>query len=221
MASRAVSLLIALFALVAWTEAAPGAVTATVQGAQALNIRQGPGTEHAVAGNLALGAEVTVEAVEGDWARVRTAGGTTGYVHRTFLRLAAGRTWSDAGSAGTSPTPTPTTTPAAEPETPAVTGQAVGDEQAATATPAAETPLECAAVQARLDRLLRIAEATHAEVTGRMPAGSLEQSSVDFGKSPGAGPILAIAFAGALFGFMIGTLYGRRQERNKRNRVRL
>jgi hypothetical protein len=112
------------------------------------------------------------------------------------------------------PTPTRTVTAAAG-ETASLQASAIG------AGDVPPLPLGCADIQDRLDRLLGLAEATDARLAGRVPVSASGQLNVDFGKSPGAGPIFAIAFAGALLGFVVGTLYGRRQERNRRNRVRL
>ena len=51
----------------------------------ALNLRQGPGMEHTVKGEVALGERVALLGLEGKWAKIQTAQGTTGYVFSAYL----------------------------------------------------------------------------------------------------------------------------------------
>lgn len=225
MALPAVRLLIA-FLVLAVAAGRAGAATATVDGAETLNMRRGPGREQPAVGTLTRGSEVSVERVDGDWVLVRSGSGTSGYVHRAFLRLTRGVTW-DSVSTDTTPTPTSTTTPIGEEAAARPLAEGAEDIQgpAGQAAQAIEgvaepPPLACGELRERLDRLLGLAEATQARLGGA-PTATATQFNVDFARPPGAGPILAIAFAGALLGFVVGTLYGRRQERNRRTRVRL
>ena len=51
----------------------------------ALNLRQGPGMTHGVKGEVALGERVALLGLEGKWAKIQTAQGTTGYVFSAYL----------------------------------------------------------------------------------------------------------------------------------------
>ena len=51
----------------------------------ALNLRQGPGMEHTVKGEVALGERVALLGLEGKWAKIQNAQGTTGYVFSAYL----------------------------------------------------------------------------------------------------------------------------------------
>lgn len=51
----------------------------------ALNLRQGPGMTHGVKGEVALGERVELLGLEGKWAKIQNAQGTTGYVFSAYL----------------------------------------------------------------------------------------------------------------------------------------
>jgi hypothetical protein len=70
-------------------------------------------------------------------------------------------------------------------------------------------------------RILRLTEEMHGEmskrpVTGANAAAAMEDSA----RAPGVASTLALIGIGILFGFILGSLYGRRVERNRRTRVR-
>lgn len=75
-------------------EPAPGTIIA-----DALNLRSGPGTEHAVLATLRAGEAVAVTAAIGEWYCVETARGP-GFVHGDFVELAPGAAIPAAGAAG-------------------------------------------------------------------------------------------------------------------------
>lgn len=50
-----------------------------------LNLRQGPGMTHGVKGEVALGERVELLGLEGKWAKIQNAQGTTGYVFSAYL----------------------------------------------------------------------------------------------------------------------------------------
>ncbi|MEK5214762.1 N-acetylmuramoyl-L-alanine amidase [Psychrobacillus sp. FSL H8-0487] len=54
--------------------------------AASLNVRSGPGASYASVGSLTKGKVVTVESLNGAWAKVKYAGGQ-GYVSKTYLKL--------------------------------------------------------------------------------------------------------------------------------------
>ncbi|MCR4400797.1 MAG: SH3 domain-containing protein, partial [Syntrophomonadaceae bacterium] len=74
--------------------------TATVKGA-VLNLRSGPGTSWAVAGKATQGQKLAVLAKQGDWLKVRTAGGVTAWAAAWLVTFtpAASNTAAGAGSA--------------------------------------------------------------------------------------------------------------------------
>ena len=61
---------------------------AIVTGAEHVFIRRGPGTEFPPFANLSAGAKVEIQEMRGEWARVLTASGQSGYVRSNFLALA-------------------------------------------------------------------------------------------------------------------------------------
>jgi hypothetical protein len=60
--------------------------------ASSLNLRGGPGTQHAVLRSLTRGTPVTVVAEQGDWLQVRLEDGTTGWAAAQYLTPAAAGT---------------------------------------------------------------------------------------------------------------------------------
>ncbi|MEK3900810.1 N-acetylmuramoyl-L-alanine amidase [Paenibacillus sp. FSL R7-0179] len=64
------------------TSASSGTAVVT---ASSLRIRSGPGTGYEVVGSLQSGNKVTLLLRQGEWARVRTAGGTVGWVSSGYL----------------------------------------------------------------------------------------------------------------------------------------
>jgi hypothetical protein len=61
--------------------------TAVVVGAERLFVRRGPGTEFPPFATLTKGDTVEVQEMQGEWARIMTGGGQTGYVRSNFLVL--------------------------------------------------------------------------------------------------------------------------------------
>lgn len=59
--------------------------TALVVGAERLFVRRGPGTEFPPFATLTKGDTVEVQEMQGEWARIMTGGGQTGYVRSNFL----------------------------------------------------------------------------------------------------------------------------------------
>jgi hypothetical protein len=74
-------------------------------------------------------------------------------------------------------------------------------------------------VRSDVQRVLRLTEEIHRQVTVDNARGSdARRGGVD--DAPGVASTLALAGAGVLVGFVLGAAYGRRQERNRRTRVR-
>lgn len=199
--------------LVPSAERAVGAsVAGTITGAEAVNVRRGPGPDTAAIMALRRGARVQVEERVGQWVVVVLDNGDRGYVNAAFVALAPGATLPVTAAAA----PTADTPPAATPD-PTATAIVV-------APPAIDR--ELAALRERLASLEATVERSGA-------SGGSHSASDDPGAPPPAvptiveppaaldvGPSLALAGVGLIIGFLFGTLYGQRQERNRRSRVR-
>jgi uncharacterized protein YraI len=204
-----------------------------VRGAEALYVREGPGTEYTAFETLLKGAEVQVERVEGSWAAIHTPSGRTGWVHATFLELqgtptAGEATASQAGQDTTrgavAPTPAAAEPPADEN---AVVAQAPpsSDPAARVDAPPAAAPIAGGGGDAKdellwdVKRILRLTEELHGRFAKRTDIDEGSRAMED-SRAPGVASTLALSGIGMLFGFILGSLYGRRLERNRRTRVR-
>ena len=218
-----------LFTAAAIKGVAAEPVVAAVRGAEALYVRSGPGTEYPAFATLQKGAEVRAEARSGAWILVRIPSGEKGYVHGNFLDLAAGARLpeTEAPAQAESSVATHAENP------PRVAEVAVGAAAAEPAASAVVTPVptppvavptpsaaNIAGLQADVQRLLRLTKEVHDELAAPPRLGSTNGNAVGYDQTPDPGPILALAGAGLVLGFMLGTVYGRRQERNRRTRVR-
>jgi hypothetical protein len=206
----------------------------TVRGAEALYVREGPGTEYAAFDTLLKGVEVEVEAVEGSWATVRTAAGRRGYVHATFLELrgdpSPGGQQNEAADAQAARAAAAQPAEAAEPpaERDSPSGQApAGSEPLRADSPVAAAPLAASGAAAEdelltdVKRILRLTEELHGQFAKRSVGdGGSAQTMEGSPRAPGVASTLALSGIGILFGFIVGSLYGRHLERNRRTRVR-
>jgi SH3 domain-containing protein len=213
---------------------------ATVRGAEAVNVRRAPSPDSAAIATLARGSSVKVQRVEDGWALVTLESGREGYVKAAFLELPAGI--QVIALQPTAPAAVPTPSPAELGAEPAVS-------PAPAATPAARAEgeregLERQVAQLR-DRLAALESAIVSSPGSATPAArsdtgeSAGKDLVASGDVPGheaggallptvtrspdsqeLGPSLALAGIGVILGLIIGAAYGRRQERNRRSRVR-
>jgi SH3 domain-containing protein len=187
-------------------------VAGTIKGAEAVNVRRGPGPDTPAIVSLHRGAKVQVEARVGQWALVVLESGERGYVNAAFVELAPGVTIPAAPPPDAAVDTPP---PAATPE-PTATGVAA-------APPAIDQ--ELAALRERLATLEASvgqpgAAGAHARAEGAAEPPPVVPTMVEPPASLDVGPSLALAGVGLLVGFLFGTLYGQRQERNRRSRVR-
>jgi pyruvate/2-oxoglutarate dehydrogenase complex dihydrolipoamide acyltransferase (E2) component len=217
-------LITALLALLPSYSAGRERVSGVVRGAEALYVREGPGTEYTPFDSLPKGTEVEVQSVQGSWVEVRTADGRSGYVHAAFLRLSGDAAALEGGRAETAPAPSAATVPAA------ANAAEVQAQVEPTPTPAAAHPAAAALpavadggeeLRTDVKRILRLTE----ELRDRMgeargsegvPPPALDASE----RALGVASTLALSGIGLLCGFIVGSFYGRRQERNRRTRVR-
>jgi hypothetical protein len=225
------ALAIALIASAIGTAHAAGK-TATVRGAEAVNVRRAPSPDSPAFATLAKGTGVSVDKVVGTWALITLPGGRQGYVKAVFLELPPGVEVEAVETAAASPTaaagaPTATSANVAA-ASPAIEGEArtrdaleremahlrermAALESAVVAAPGATPPVHDDA-----NRPPPAREAVRREAT----AGVLLPTPVQAPDTLEIGPSLALAGVGLVIGFLIGAAYGRRQERNRRSRVR-
>jgi len=206
----------AALVLVAAQRAPAAPVVATVRGGEAVNVRRGASTESPKFRSLARGAQVRVEEVNAQWARVTLKDGDSGYVNVAYLQFAPGAT--------VPPAATPTVAPAAAP---------AGVIEAAAAVADGVTPRP-AALEGQLAQLrerLAALESAVVPPAGEPPAGAVASGETPRPIVPLAAPVappdqldigtsLALAGVGLVIGFLLGTAYGQRQERHRRSRVR-
>ncbi|MBX3023293.1 SH3 domain-containing protein [bacterium] len=199
--------------LVPSAERAAGAsVAGTITGAAAVNVRRGPGPDTAAITALHRGARVQVEERVGQWVVVVLESGERGYVNAAFVELAPGAALPAMAAVATAIDTPPAATP--DPTATAVVA----------AAPAIDR--ELAALRERLASLEAAVEHS-GSTSGSRPRA--EEPAVapppvpTIVEPPAAldvGPSLALAGVGLIIGFLFGTLYGQRQERNRRSRVR-
>jgi hypothetical protein len=195
---------------------------------------------------LTKGRTVTVEKVIGPWALITLDSGRQGYVKAVFLELPARLEVVAAPTlalvltpAPIPPTPMPTDTAAS---TPALAPEAHADaarrdvlarevaqlrdrlaalESAVVTTPGGATPAgRTSAEAAPSAEVTPSDEAPLSERPPTLAAAPLLPSIPQPPEAQEIGPSLALAGVGLIIGFLLGAAYGRRQERNRRSRVR-
>lgn len=221
--------------------------SAVVTGAQHVFIRRGPGTEFPPFATLMEGSTVEIQEMRGEWARVLTASGQSGYVNSTFLVLPSERRTRPAATAG-APTrsapaavtpvrPQAAAAPALTEENRNLTAQVhqLQEELAALkaqaqATPPAATPtaappaVDLDKLHDDLAHLGTAVEQLNKRLETEPPrvnvAPLLNLPADGYGRAVTSTAIL-LAAVGLCLGWLLGNAFGRRQERGRRPRVRL
>jgi SH3-like domain-containing protein len=217
--------------------------TAVVAGAEHVFIRRGPGTEFPPFATLTEGSSVEIQGMHGEWARVLTASGQSGYVRSNFLALPGEHR---APPAVTPPRAAPAAATPARSEAAAVRqlteenksltaqiGQ-LQEELAASKARAEATPVSVpTTAPADVD-----AEKLHSEVARLTTAVEHLEKRLDaqppplnvspLPNLPAEGPVrvvtsttILLAAIGLCVGWLLGNAFGRRHERGRRPRVRL
>lgn len=209
------------------------AVPAVVGGAEALNIRRGPGTEHPAFARLDRGQQVEVTKVVGSWASVRTQGGTEGWVQKQYLVFS--------GDQPRAEEPPPAVrTPASNrvdelqqlkddvarltTERDALRAQLASPSPAAVSADAAKAdPLR---MQADVQQLLQLTQELRQMVASQGDRGSSAPASASesaAGSAENDSWLLSngwVLTTSLIVGVLGGMVYGRAQERRRRNRIR-
>lgn len=194
--------------------AAAAPIAGVIKGAEAVNVRRGPGPDTPAIVALRRGAIVQVEERVGQWALVVLESGERGYVNAAFIELAPGAAIPAAApTAALVDTPPPVETPEPTATSVAAAPPAIDRELAALRERLAS--LEASVGQGAAGAGARV----HAEQAAAPPPGAVP-TMVEPPATLDVGPSLALAGVGLLVGFLFGTLYGQRQERHRRSRVR-
>lgn len=119
--ARGVASIVALFVLPWLGDYRAHATTAIVTGTEWVFVRRGPGNQFPPFARVPSGSTVEVQEIEGDWARIITASGQVGFIHKKFLSFPTGNE------------------PAGYPQTPAVFREGPGSGSLPTRTPAPRT----------------------------------------------------------------------------------
>jgi hypothetical protein len=221
-----VQLCLGVLLLTGLPRSAAAAGSAVIRGATTLNVRSGPGREYPSFATLTEGSTVEVQATQGSWARVRTAAGEIGYVHKAFLvplePEEAAPPAEESGSEKVSGSEELDAVPATPVPEQAVEGEAAGERPAA--------PSDVLAGQQRLERLVeslradvkQLADAVRerGSVAISEPAATPMRVGVTAVDATDSGSLLGLSIIGLVAGFVLGAIYGRRQERGRRTRVR-
>ncbi|MFI5398132.1 MAG: SH3 domain-containing protein [Candidatus Binatia bacterium] len=221
--------------------------TAIVTGADHVFIRRGPGTGFPPFATLSEGATVEIQEMQGEWARVLTANGQSGYVNSTFLSLPGEHPAKPSAVAMPATTPTAASTPVEhqsaalrtlteqnkslsaevrrlQDELATMKSQAeVMPSPAPTSAPVANEferlHSDLARLGAAVEHLQRRLDVeTSAPRENVAPSMAAPPEGVQRMTASTAGLLAAIGFC---IGWLLGNAYGRRHERGRRPRVRL
>jgi hypothetical protein len=231
-----------LLCLVAASAMSAQGNTAVITGADHVFIRRGPGTEFPPFANLSQGATVEIQEMLGEWARVQTVSGQSGYIRSTFLSLLGDRSPAattpmraavytatpaerqmpgGATSSAQTKTPSPDLQPSPE-EVPAAKGHI---DTLPNATPAAPlAPGEIEKLHGDVARLTATVEQLQRRLDVDAPKDSvppLQTAAAEGGSRVLMSTAILLTAIGLCVGWLLGNAYGRRQERGRRPRVRL
>ncbi len=221
--------------------------TAVVTGTKRVFVRRGPGLEFPPFATLTNGTAVDIQEMQGEWARITTVGGQVGYVNSTFLALPGEGERSSATpaapAAGAAPARSETAAfravnernKALEAEVRSLQQELEAiksrPETTPAAAPAAVTPAgstDVAQLQGQLARLTTAVEGLQrgladtrlaAEPAAGTTTSTTPTTSEGAPHSVSSTAILVGVLALGL-GWLMGSAFGRRQERGRRSRVR-
>ncbi len=223
-----VSRLILILAALAFLAIVPPsrAGTATVSGVSRIYLRSGPGTSYAPNGFVAEGEAVTTTAQVGNWHRVQTADGRSGYIYGGYLTFAATPT-EDSAPAPAQPADEAASAPA-EPSAPAVEVAPSGELEAeAPAAPASsdvdDWEAELASLKAEVARLRSEVGPEVGEAPASPGITLPTRGPVEISSTPSETSNLRTAGVAVFFlivGWIFGAGFARRRTRSQRGRLR-
>ncbi|HXQ21542.1 MAG TPA: SH3 domain-containing protein [Candidatus Acidoferrales bacterium] len=220
-----------------------------VTGAKRVFVRRGPGLEFQPFATLTNGTTVDVQEMQGEWARITTVGGQVGYVNSTFLSLPAEAERQSATPAAPPPPGTaPVRSEAAplhavnernkalEAEVRSLQQELEAQKSRAEATPvaapAATTPGGATDIEQLKGQLAHLTTAVEglqrgladARLAAEPPAATTTTTTP---ATPAEGSphsvtstAILLGVVGLGVGWLMGSAFGRRQERGRRSRVR-
>jgi hypothetical protein len=211
------------------------AQSATVRGPERAFVRRGPGTEFQAFATVDDGEQVQVEEVTGNWALVRTASDQSGYVHATFLfypdgvaviaatptagSAAAGatpRSGAEAAPSGDEPVDLAQRNAELESELEALRGQVASLRGDPSAIPSPGEDL--VSLRAEVRRLADVTDALRSRLDAPSPGSWPVPLAAD--DQWATSTVTVLAGCALLFGWVIGSVLARREERGRRNRIR-
>ena len=214
--------------------------TAVITGAEHVFIRRGPGTEFPPFANLSQGATVEIQEMLGEWARVQTVSGQSGYVRSTFLSLTGERPPAATPATTVTRVVVSTATPTerqmptvsaslAQAKTPSPEGHPPQDETLGTVPTVPAPGREIDQLHSDVARLTATVEQLQRRLDVDAPVDAPKDSSVpplQTSAAEGGSHVLTstailLTAIGLCVGWLLGNAYGRRQERGRRPRVRL
>jgi uncharacterized protein YgiM (DUF1202 family) len=217
-----VSRLIFIFAMLAFLALVPPsrAGMATVSGVSRIYLRGGPGTSYAPNGFVAEGEAVTTTAQVGNWHRVQTADGRSGYIYGGYLSFVSTPSPESAAAPPANeaaPAPAEPTLPAADV---APTGELGADAPSAPASPDVDDwEAELASLKAEVARLRSEVGDAPASPGITLPTrGPVEISSTPSETSNLRTAGVAVFFL--IVGWVFGAGFARRRTRSQRGRLR-
>jgi hypothetical protein len=223
--------------------------TAVITGARRVFVRRGPGLEFQPFATLTNGTTVDVQEMQGEWARITTAGGQVGYVSSTFLALPAE---AERQSATPAAAPPPGAAPmrsepapvravternkALEAEVRNLQQELEAQKSRADATPVpapvATTPVGTTDIEQLKGQLARLTTAVEglqrgladARLAAEPPAATTTTTTpatpADGSPHSVSSTAILLGVVGLGVGWLMGSAFGRRQERGRRSRVR-
>jgi hypothetical protein len=199
---------------------------ALVSGAARVFLRRGPGLDFQAFATVERGQRLEVEEVSGSWVLVRTANEQRGYMHAVYLTYADGSPVAGSGAptpAGVSATPA-APAPGADDlrqqnaELAAEVERLRRDLETARQAPVSAPGDDLVALRAEVRRLADITDALRSRLDGQ--GGGVGMTVTGEDEEWATSTVLMLCALTLFVGWGLGSVVSRREERNKRTRIR-